>query len=121
MNHTKEMPSANSGGHGFPDGKRRTRNDLILIGGLLGALIIGALLFFLLGKEGAYAVVTVNGEELGVYPLSNETVVEIRTGEDREDLNREDLACQAAKVYGADAMIRNFERVYEECNEAKKV
>ena len=40
---------------------------------------------------------------------------------DREDLNREDLACQAAKVYGADAMIRNFERVYEECNEAKKV
>ena len=43
----------------------------------------------------------------------------LRSWLDREDLDRDALAAQAAKVYGADAMIRNFERVYEECNEAK--
>ena len=88
MNRNQEMPSANSGGHGFADKKRRARNDLILIGGLLGALLLGALLFFLLGEEGDCAVVTVNGEELASYPLSEDRSVEIRTGENQEELNR---------------------------------
>ena len=37
----------------------------------------------------------------------------------REDVDRDALAAKAALVYGAEAMVRNFERVYEERNETE--
>lgn len=67
---------------------KKLRNDLIFIGVLLTALVLIGLAFFLLRAEGDRVVVTVNGEEFGVYALSEETVVDIRTGENGEQLNR---------------------------------
>jgi glycosyltransferase involved in cell wall biosynthesis len=45
----------------------------------------------------------------------------LRNWLDRKELDRNGLADRAAQVYGADTMVKNFERVYEECNEAEKV
>ena len=67
---------------------KKTRNDLIFIGALLVVLILVGLAFFLLREDGDRVVVTVNGEEYGVYALSEDTVVDIRTGEHEEELNR---------------------------------
>lgn len=64
------------------------RNDLIFIGSLLLGLILIGLAFFLLRGEGDTVLVTVDGESFGVYSLSKDTVVDIRTGEDGEHLNR---------------------------------
>ncbi len=58
------------------------KNDLILIGVLLaGFLLILCFLYF--GKRGgAYAVVSVDGEELVSFPLSEDIVYEINGYED---------------------------------------
>lgn len=87
MNKQNTMPSANSGGRKNKDG-RKLRNDTIFIGALLALLVLAGLAFFFLRGEGDRVVVTVNGEEIGVYPLSKDTEVDIRTGKDKEQLNR---------------------------------
>ena len=67
---------------------QKRRNDLILIGILLAVLAIFAALLLLTQKDGDCVVVTVDGETFGVYPLSRDTAVEIRTGDAGEHLNR---------------------------------
>lgn len=84
----KTVPSANGGGNERTDRSRKTRNDLLLIGVLLAVLIVAGLALLLFGKKGDCAVVTVNGEEYGIYPLWEEATVDIRTGEQDENLNR---------------------------------
>ena len=82
------LPSADGGGQARTDRSRKTRNDLLLIGILLAVLILMGLALLLFGKKGDCAVVTVNGEEYGSFPLREETTVDIRTGEGNERLNR---------------------------------
>ena len=90
MEQNNSVPSANNGGDRSIDRSRRRklRNDLIFIGSLLLGLILIGLAFFLLRGEGDTVLVTVDGESFGVYSLSKDTVVDIRTGEDGEHLNR---------------------------------
>ncbi len=90
MNFKNNTPSVNGGGEDRIDrvGKRKLRNDLIFIGVLLAALILVGLAFFLLRGEGDSVVVTVDGEIFGTYSLSEDTAVDIRTGENGEQLNR---------------------------------
>lgn len=61
---------------------------MILIGGLLVALAMLALLMFLFAEEGDSVVVTVNGEHYAAYPLSEDIEVDIRTGDNGEQMNR---------------------------------
>lgn len=66
---------------------KKIKNDLLLITGLLlGVSIIGAAFFFLRG-EGDTVKVTVDGQVYGSFPLSEDRTVEIRTGENEENVN----------------------------------
>lgn len=47
----------------------RRRNDLLLIGGILTAALVGLLLFLLLRVPGTTAVVLIDGKEVTRYPL----------------------------------------------------
>ncbi len=68
-------------------GRRKLRNDIIFIAGLLLIVsIIGACMFLLRG-DGDMVYVTVDGNLYGTYPLANDTRVEIRTGDDGEQCN----------------------------------
>lgn len=81
MNPNKQTkPTANSGG-------RKFRNDLIFIGGLLIAVALAGLAFFLLRGEGSRVTVEVNGRLIGTYSLSEDRTVEIITGKDGSELN----------------------------------
>lgn len=88
MDHRNDtVPSAAGGGRRNND-VSKARNDLIFIGVLLmlvGAVALGFLLF---QEEGEQVVVLVDGERAGVYPLSENVEVEIRTGKDGEQRNR---------------------------------
>ncbi len=68
--------------------KEKIKNDMIFIGGLLAAVILLGLAIFWLRGEGDRVVVTVDGQPFGVYSLSEETEVDIRTGKDGEESNR---------------------------------
>ena len=81
MNPRKALPSASGGG-------RKLRNDLIWIAALLAVAALAGLLLFLLRGEGERVAVTVDGEPYAVYPLSEDTVVDIRTGAGGGQLNR---------------------------------
>lgn len=48
------------------------KNDIILIGAVLLVAIITAIVVSLLGGDGAYVVVRVDGEEVGKYSLSED-------------------------------------------------
>lgn len=76
----KTTPTAFCGGRLF-------RNDVIFIAALL--LIVSALglCFYLFRGEGDTVVVTVDKKEFGRYHLSEDRVVEIRTGKEKEELN----------------------------------
>lgn len=80
-NQTNDMPVAKSVG-------RKFRNDLILIAILLVSASLLGLGFFFLRGEGDAVTVTVDGVPFGTYPLSENTEVDIRTGENGEQLNR---------------------------------
>ena len=60
-------------------GRRRLRNDLILIAILLALTVAVGLAFYFLREEGGSVRVTVDGEEWGVYSLATDRQVEIRT------------------------------------------
>ena len=76
----KTTPTAKNGGRLF-------RNDLIFIVVLLLSVSLLGLCFYLFRGEGDRVVVTVDGKEFGIYSLTEETRVEIRTGESGEHLN----------------------------------
>ena len=69
------------------DKKRKIRNDLLLIGGLLIVLIIAGLMFRMLRGDGDAVVVEVDGKLYGTYSLAVDRTVEIRTGEGGADVN----------------------------------
>ena len=77
--------------------KRHIRNDLILIAVLLVVAVIGGIYLFLFRGTGNCVTVTVNGEKYGVYSLSQNTTVDIYTGDDNQQLNR--LVIKDGKAY----------------------
>ena len=82
MNQTNQTtkPTATGGG-------RKFRNDLIFIAAILVIVsMVAAVLFFLRG-EGSTVQVEVDGTVIGIYPLSVDREVEIKTGENGEELN----------------------------------
>ena len=67
--------------------KHRVRNDIILIVSMLIVLSIVGLCFIFLRGEASTVTVTVNGEVFGTYRLDQNRTVEIRTGDNNENLN----------------------------------
>lgn len=61
--------------------QKRRRNDMLLIMAILSAILIFALVYFLTRKDGAYAVVLKNNEEIGRYSLSENMEVPIKVGD----------------------------------------
>ncbi len=94
MNEQKNMSADTLGRH-------KRRNDLILIISLLLILSVIGLCFFFLRKEGDTVRVTVDGRLYGVYSLSENTTVDIRTGENGAHLNR--LIIKDGKAYVEEA------------------
>ena len=90
MNQTKTMPTADGGG-------RKFRNDLIFIAALLLIVALAGLAIYFLRGEGNAVTVTVDGRHFGTYSLSTDRTVEIRTGEDGEELNL--LIIRGGKAY----------------------
>ena len=76
----KTTPTAKNGGRLF-------RNDVIFIAVLLLLVSALGLCFYLFREEGNTVVVTVDKKEFGRYSLSEDAVVEIRTGKNKEELN----------------------------------
>lgn len=81
MNEEKNMSAEKLGRH-------KRRNDLILIVSLLLIVSLVGAVFFFFRKEGDTVRVTVDGKLYGVYSLSEDLTVDIRTGENGEHLNR---------------------------------
>ena len=62
--------------------QKRRRNDLLLLLGILLAVAVFALVYLLTRKEGAYASVLKNGEEIGRYSLAeDQTIPLLKDGE----------------------------------------
>ena len=87
------------------DKKRKIRNDLILIGGLLIVLVIAGLMFWLLRGDGDAVVVEVDGKPYGTYSLAVDRTVEIRTGDGGKDVNV--LVIKDGKAYVESANCRD--------------
>ena len=82
MNQTNQTTKPTAAGGG-----RKFRNDLIFIAAILVIVAtVAAVLFFLRG-EGSTVQVEVDGTVIGIYPLSVDREVEIKTGENGEELN----------------------------------
>ena len=82
MNQTNQTTKPTAAGGG-----RKFRNDLIFIAAILVIVaMVAAALFFLRG-EGSTVQVEVDGTVIGTYPLSVDREVEIKTGENGEELN----------------------------------
>ena len=99
MKQNNTHPPRSIGGEPILSKKKhaRKRNDLILIGALLAVLLIAGALLLLTREEGTQVRVTVDGEDYGVYPLSKDVEVDIRTGKNSEQLNR--LVIKDGKAY----------------------
>jgi hypothetical protein len=69
------------------NGGRKFKNDVIFIAVLLLVSVSLGLFVFLSGEEGDCVVVSVDKQEYGAYPLSQDARVEIRTGEQGQNLN----------------------------------
>ncbi|MBQ9132049.1 MAG: NusG domain II-containing protein [Clostridia bacterium] len=69
-----------TGGDASPSvATRKFKNDMILIGGLLLVIALGAMILFLLRTPGDTVVVTVDGRAFGEYPLSRDREVELHS------------------------------------------
>lgn len=91
MNTEKSTSTAVKGGG------RKLRNDIIFIAALLAIVICLGLGFYFLRPGGDEVVVKVDGEIFGTYPLDTDAIVEIRTGESKEQLNL--LVIKDGKAY----------------------
>ena len=94
MNEEKNMSADTLGRH-------KRRNDLILIVSLLLILSLIGASVLLFREEGDTVRVTVDGKLYGVYSLSEDLSVDIRTGENGEHLNR--LIIKDGKAYVEEA------------------
>jgi len=63
------------------------KNDILFIGIILFVTLCAGLIYFFTCSDGDIVTVTVNGEIFGKYSLSQNTHVEILTGEQNEELN----------------------------------
>ena len=61
------------------DGKRKIRNDIILVAALLLVIATAALCMLIFRTEGDTVNVIVDGKDWGEYPLSENRTVEIKT------------------------------------------
>lgn len=77
--------------------KRKVRNDIILVGGLLIIAAIGIFYLFVLRKTGDSVNVTVDGKTYKTFSLSENVTEDIYTGENKEHLNR--LIIKDGKAY----------------------
>lgn len=77
--------------------KRKVRNDIILVGGLLIIAAIGIFYLFVLRKTGDSVNVTVDGKTYKTFSLSENVIEDIYTGENKEHLNR--LIIKDGKAY----------------------
>ena len=75
--------------------KRKLRNDVLFIAILLLVLAVAGGCLWLFRGDGNTVTVTVDGAVYGVYPLSQNRVEDIRTGE--SEINR--LVIQDGKAY----------------------
>ncbi len=66
---------------------RKRRNDVIFTAALLVILSLAGLAFYFWRGDGDTVVVEIDGNLYGTYALSEDRTVEIRTGEDGEELN----------------------------------
>lgn len=77
--------------------KKKTRNDIILIGIILVLALAGSLFFTANKQEGSTVVIKIDSVQTGSYLLSENTTVDIRTGENDEFLNT--LVIENGKAY----------------------
>ena len=61
--------------------QKRCRNDIFLILGILLAVSIFAFVYFLTQKDGAYAIILKDGEQIGSFSLSQNEKIPIMDGE----------------------------------------
>ncbi len=61
--------------------QKRRRNDILLIVGILSAILIFALTYFLTRKDGAYVCVLRGNEEIGRYSLADNMEIPLKEGE----------------------------------------
>jgi len=85
--------------------KRKMKNDVILICGLIVVLVLAGLALMLLRGEGDVVVVEADGKQYGSYSLSIDRTVEIRTGENGEELNL--LVIKDGKAHVEEATCRD--------------
>lgn len=82
-------------------GGRKLRNDFIFIAALLAVVIMFGLGLYFLRPGGDEVVVKVDGEVYGTYSLEKDVVIDIRTGENGEQLNK--LVIKDGKAYVQEA------------------
>jgi len=81
FNSKNSMPTAKSSG-------RKSRNDIILLGVLIFAISIIALLLYLFSETSNSVTVTIDGKLYGTYPLNENITFDINTGTDNKEVNR---------------------------------
>ena len=88
MDKKNTMPPAFSEGHMSQNKKIKKRNDVILIAAILALAALAALILLLTRTDGDQVIVTVNGDVYESYSLTKDIEVDIRTGENGDQLNR---------------------------------
>ena len=98
---------------------KKIKNDIIFIVALLLALALigGCLLLF--RKEGVAVEVKVAGEIYGMYSLSENQTVEIRTGENGENYNI--LVIEDGKAYVSEANCPGADTYFHKCTNKKPI
>ena len=66
---------------------KKHKGDIILIAVVLLLAIISLLLVFLFRKDGAFVVVSIDGEDVAAYSLSKDMTVTLETGADGNSFN----------------------------------
>ena len=69
-----------------PNRKRKTRNDILLIAGLLLIALAAGACLLLFQPEGDTVTVTIDGAVVGVYPLSEDRTEDILTAGEEHNL-----------------------------------
>ena len=88
MDKKNTMPPAFSEGHMSQNKKIKKRNDVILIAAILALAALAALILLLTRTDGDRVIVTVKGDVYESYSLTKDIEVDIRTGENGDQLNR---------------------------------